>query len=203
MPTVTEIRARQAIVEIVADGTTLARIRKEHFAKYPLKPGDEMDVDDYTARIAQIQLGDAYEAALTSLERCDRSAFQLAASLRRGGYVEPVVEAVIRRLTENRLIDDVRLARRMAETQASKPVGMYAFKRKLRSRGISEADAEEALSAFDGEQQKEAALQAAQKLLRRYEGLPAREARAKLSQALARRGFGWDAVESAVEALLD
>jgi regulatory protein len=87
----------------------------------------------------------------------------------------------------------------MAELSASKPVGLYAFKRKLRAKGICDDDAEEALSAFDDDQQRAAALLAAQKLYRKYEALPEREARAKLSQALARRGFSWDAIESAVE----
>lgn len=203
MPIVTEIRHRQALVEIVADGVTLARIRREHFNKCPLKPGDEINVDQYTARVASLQLDDAYEAALTSLERCDRSARQLSESLRRRGYVDAAVEAVIARLTENRLLDDARYARRMAETQSAKPVGLYAFKRRLRAKGISDEDAEEALSAFDDDQQRSAAVQAAQKLMRRYEALPEREARAKLSQALARRGFGWDAIESALDRLFD
>lgn len=203
MPIVTEIRHRQALVEIVADGVTLARIRREHFNKCPLKPGDEINVDQYTARVASLQLDDAYEAALTSLERCDRSARQLSESLRRRGYVDAAVEAVIARLTENRLLDDARYAQRMAETQSAKPVGMYAFKRRLRAKGISDEDAEEALAAFDDDQQRAAALQAAQKLLHRYEALPGREARAKLSQALARRGFGWDAIESALDGLFD
>ena len=203
MPIITQIRARQALVDIVADGATIARVRREHFIQSPLKPGDEVDVDGYLARMASLQYSDAYEAALTSLERCDRSASQLAASLRRRGYVDKAVDAVIARLTENGLVDDSRYALRMAETQSAKPVGRYAFRRRLRAKGISEEDAEEALSAFDDDQQRSAALQAAEKLMRRYEALPAREAKAKLSQALARRGFGWDAIESAIDTLFD
>ena len=108
---------------------------------------------------------------------------------------------MLTRLTENGLIDDAQYARRLAELSASRPVGLYAFKRKLRAKGISDDDAEDALAAFDDDQQRAAAIQAAQKLYRKYEALPEREARAKLSQALARRGFAWDAIEGAVEAL--
>lgn len=203
MPIVTQIRARQSVVEIEADGATVARVRREHFARCPLSPGDEIEVDGYIDRVASVQLSDAYEAALTSLERCDRTARDLALSLRRRGYVEPAVQAVIERLTENGLIDDARYARRMAQLQSAKPVGVYAFKRKLRAKGIGEDDAQEALEAFDDGQQQAAARQAAEKLFRKYESLPKREARAKLSQALARRGFGWDAIQCAVDALLD
>ena len=203
MAHVSDIRENRGLMEVSCDRTTVARVRKAHYAKCPLEIGAEIDVAAWLDRVAAVQFADGYEAALTSLDYCARSAQEIAASLRRKGYVEPCVEAVVARLTENRLIDDARYAERMAESQASKPVGVYAFKRKLRAKGISDEDAEAALSAFDDDQQRAAALAAAQKLYKRYEGLPPREAKAKLSQALARRGFGWDAIESAIEGIIE
>ena len=111
----------------------------------------------------------------------------------------PAIDATVDRLRENGLIDDARYAMRMAETQSAKPVGIYAFKRKLMAKGISEDDAQQALMAFDDDQQRDACREAAAKLWRRYESLPRREARAKLSQALMRRGFGWDAIEAVID----
>ena len=202
MPVVTEIREARGLVEIALDGATGLRVRKAHFALYPLAEGAEVDPEAYVNRLAAVQFADAYEAALTSLDYCSRSEREIASTLRRKGYVEPCVAAVVARLRENRLLDDARYAQRMAEMQSGKAVGVYAFKRKLRSKGISEDDAREALAAFDDEQQRAAALEAGQKLWRKYEALPRREARAKLSQALARRGFGWDAIESAIESII-
>lgn len=201
MPTVTDIRERRGIVEIEADGATVARLRRAHFAKCPAVVGEEIDVEAYLDRIAAIQFSDGYEAALSSLDFCARSTRDIAASLRRKGYVEGAVEAVVARLTENGLLDDARYAERMAELQASRPVGVYALKRRMRARGISEADAEAALTGFDDAQQLAAAQTAARSLARKYESLPRREARAKLSQALARRGFPWDAIDGAIDAL--
>lgn len=203
MAVVTEIRENRGIVEVVLEGATLARLRRSHFEKCPLAPGDEIDEAAWLDRVAAAQFADAYEAALSSLDRSARTAHDLASALRRRGIVQPAIDAVLARLTENGLIDDARYAQRMAELQASKPVGLYAFKRKLRARGISDDDAEEALAAFDDDQQRTAALRAAEKLFKKYEALPEREARTKLSQALARRGFAWDAIESAVEALFE
>lgn len=199
MAIVTEIREIRGLVEVVVEGAVLARVRKAHFEKLPLSAGDDIDAAAYLDRLAAIQFSDGYEAALTSLDRSARTAKTLSDSLRRRGYVPPAIDAVIARLTENGLIDDARYAQRMAELSASKPVGIYAFRRKLRAKGISDEDAAEALSAFDDDQQRDAALEAARRLVRKYEALPKREARAKLSQALARRGFGWDAIESAVD----
>lgn len=203
MPTVTAVEEKRGIMEISTDGCVFARIRKTHYAKHPLEIGEEIDTDDYMNSITAVQFADAYEAALTSLDFSARTAREIGNALRRKGFVPPVIEAVVEKLTENHLIDDRRYAQRIAETQSHKPVGIYAVKRKLRAKGISEEDAELAMEAFDEDQQREAALETAAKLWRKYESLPAREARAKLSQALARRGFSWDAIESAVESLID
>ena len=203
MPIVSDIRDNRGVVEIACEGVTAARVRREHFQKYPLEVGADVDLGAYIDRVAAAQFADGYEAALTSLDFCARSAKEVENALRRKGFVEPCVQAVVQRLRENRLIDDARYAQRMAEMQSGKAVGVYAFKRKLRAKGISEDDAEEALSSFDDAQQQSAALATAQKLWRKYEALPPREAKAKLSQALARRGFGWDAIESALDQLME
>ena len=196
MAIVTDIRENRGMVEIILEGSTFARMRKSHFDKCPLAAGDDIDEAAWLDRVAAVQFADAYEAALSSLDRSARTAHDLTTALRRRGIVQPAIDAVLARLTENGLIDDARYARRMAELQASKPVGLYTFKRKLRAKGISDDDAQDALAAFDDDQQR-----AAQRLWKKYEALPEREARAKLSQALARRGFAWDAIESAVESL--
>lgn len=203
MAIVSEIRESRGIIIISADGCEILRVRKTHFAKNPIECGEEVDFEAYENAIAGIQFNDAYEAALTSLDFCARTAREVKRSLSAKGYVPCVAEAIVQRLCENHLIDDKRLADRIAEANAKKPVGVYAMQRKLRAKGISDEDAAEALETFDDEQQADAAKKAAEKLFRRYSALPRREARAKLSQALARRGFSWDAIQPAVNALLD
>lgn len=203
MPSVTGIRETRGIVEISVDGCAALRVRKPHFDKCPLGEGDEIDVDAYADRVAAVQFADGYEAALTSLDYSARTAREIGDALRRKGFVAPCVDAVVARLTESGIIDDERYAQRMAEVNVKKPVGLYAFRRKLRAKGISDEDAEAALASFDDAQQQSAALAAAQKLHRKYAALPEREGKAKLSQALARRGFGWDAIESALDHLFE
>ena len=199
MAIVTGIEVNRSRVIVYADGSQIARIPKAHYEKCPLREGEDFDPEEWIDRIASAQFADAYEAALTSLDACARSARELAGALRRKGYVAPAIDATVDRLRENGLIDDARYAMRMAETQSAKPVGIYAFKRKLMAKGISEDDAQQALMAFDDDQQRDACREAAAKLWRRYESLPRREARAKLSQALMRRGFGWDAIEAVID----
>lgn len=202
MNIITDIFERRGIMEIYIDGCVGLKVRKVHFVKRPLEVGEAVDLEEYENLIAGIQFSDAYEAALTSLDHSARTAKELERSLLSKGYVASVAAAVIERLIENRLIDDRQLASRIAESNTSKPVGIYALKRKMRAKGLSEEDVSEALENFDDAQQLSAARQAASKLYRKYSSLPAREARAKLSQALARRGFPWEAVREAVDSTI-
>ena len=203
MVTITGIEIDRGMVSIYADGALALKIKKAHFDRQPLSEGDEVDFEAWEDRLAPIQFNEAWEAALSSLDRSARTEKELRASLGRRGYVAPVIDAIAGRLKETGLIDDARYAERMAELQSQKPVGLYAFRRKLASKGISGDAAAEALAAFDEDQQRAACLEAARRIFRKYEALPPREGKAKLSQALARRGFGWDAIESALEQLFD
>ena len=199
MAIVSDIREARGLMEISLDGVVWLRVRRKHFAKRPLNPGDAVDPEAYVDSLAAVQAADCYEAALTMLDRAAHSSGNLRAKLERAGYVSPAAEAAVARLVENRLVDDRRYAERIAQTQLNKATGAYAVRRKLRAKRLSEEDIDAAMEGFDGEQQSAACRAAAEKLWRKYSALPSREGKAKLSQALARRGFGWDAIRSAVE----
>ena len=199
MSTVTEVRVFRGVARLSFDDAAPLKVRLKHFKALPLAAGDEVDAEEYAARVAEAQRADAYEAALNSLDLCARTRQELRRSLLARGFVSGAVEATLDRLADSGLVDDRRYAERAVEVSAARPVGVYAVRRKLRAKGVAEEDAEAALGALDDEQQAQAAQAAARSLLRRYAQLPAREGRAKLSQALARRGFSWEAVRAAVD----
>ena len=201
MSTVTEIRAVRGVARLSFDDAAPLKMRLKHFKALPLKVGDDVDVEEYAARVAEAQRADAYEAALNSLDLCARTRQELRRSLLARGFVSGAVEATLDRLADSGLINDRRYAERAVEVSAARPVGVYAVRRKLRAKGIAEEDAEAALDMLNDAQQAEAAQRAARSLLRRYASLPAHDGRAKLSQALARRGFSWEAVREAVDAV--
>lgn len=200
MATVTDIRDFRGVIAVYADGTLALRVTKKHFSKIKLSVGDEFDIESYVDSLAAIQLGDAYEFALTCLDFSQRTAAELIKKLMSRGYVRPAAEAAVERLTEAGIIDDNRYAKRMTETASKKNVGIYAMKRKLMAKGFSEDDADDALTALDDDQQLSAAKATADKYRSKYSSLPPREARMKLSQALARRGFSWDIISRALDA---
>lgn len=203
MAIVSNIEERRGLVYIDVDGRLLCAIRKAFFAKAPLTEGDALDEGQYLDRMAGLQLNAAYEEALTLLDFSARASGELKRRLMRKGYLEPAVDAVIARLSENRLVNDQDYAQRVVDSASGKPVGYYALKRKLRAKGVDEDALDLALSSVDEDGQRAGARKLAEKLLPKYHGQEKRQARAKLSQALARRGFSWDVIDSALDGLWD
>lgn len=201
MAVITDINQTRGAVAIYADGTLLVRLRKKHFDKKPLDVGQHIEIDEYMDSMAAVQFNDAYEAGLTLLDFSMRTAEEIRRGLVRKGFVRPAADAVVEKLTEVGLIDDRHYAVRLAENASRKNTGFYSVRRKLMSKGISEADADAALEELDGVQQLSAARAVVSKLARKYADIEPRQARAKLSQALARRGFSWDTISAALESM--
>lgn len=198
---INEIRssARGGIVEIIADGQLLARVRKQDFARLPARAGEELDEREYMMSLARLQESAAYECALNALDMTAKTESELRRKLSQRGFVPKAIGDAIERLKRARLIDDKAIAARITESASGKQMGLYALKRKLKSRGIADADAEDALGAVDDNQQITACRAAAAKLGKRYAELPPRERNAKLAQALARRGYAWDVINAVMD----
>ncbi|MBQ1256673.1 MAG: RecX family transcriptional regulator [Clostridia bacterium] len=202
MPLFLEKEEKRGVVTVMFDDRTRLVIRKKDFEKYPLEKEEEIDFEEYMNAIAGFQAPEAYEAALSLLDYSARTENEMKKKLRMKGYIEMVIESVVERLKEARLIDDRQLAERIAENASERGIGAYALKRKLKTRGISEDDVEYASAFMDEDKEKEGALRECQRLSRKYASLPMREAKAKLSAALSRRGYTWDAVSEAIERVL-
>lgn len=201
MAIVSGLQENKGIVRISLDGVNWLVLRKKHFAQLPLEIGSIVAPEEYVDRMAALQAGDCYEAALTMLDQAAQTSGNLCAKLTQKGYVSPAAEATVQRLLENGLVDDERYAQRVAQGQLNKAVGAYAVRRKLMAKRLPQEAIEAAMADFDGEQQVLACREAAEKLWRKYAALPAREGLAKLSQALARRGFAWEYIRTAVESV--
>ena len=81
MAIITDIETVRGRVIVRADGTEIARLPVRHFEKCRLNAGDEIDPEQWLDRVAAAQFSDAYEAALTSLDFCARSAKELKTAL--------------------------------------------------------------------------------------------------------------------------
>jgi len=141
----------------------------------------------------------AYDAAAKLLSKRDMSESALRASLEKSGYRGNDIESAVQRLIEQKVIDDLKCAKRILELHASAERGRLTFSRLLKSKGFKSEVIDAALEPLDHKQQVESATRLKQRLKGRYAGKPAGETKAKLSQALSRRGFEWDIITQVMD----
>lgn len=168
------------------------------FRVYPLKAGDEIEPASYQGLIRADENRHALAQAAGMLEQRDRSRGEVFSRLRDAGYSEAAAEAACERLAKGGYLDDRRYARALVE-RLGKRYGALRLRRELQNKGISQALAEEMLSAADGETQLSSALAQARKALRGKAGDKAALYRRAYS-ALARRGYPPNLVRAALEA---
>jgi regulatory protein len=138
----------------------------------------------------------AWAYALWLLGRQARSRAQLRDKLRRKGADEAIIAEVLRRLDEQRLLDDAALAEQYV-TSRSRQKGPLALRLELQRKGIAEADIEAALAGLTDEEQLTAARALLAKHAWRFRG-EAEKRRAKAYAFLRRRGFAGDVIEQAL-----
>lgn len=201
MSRITEISAERYKYKVILDDGKSLTVRKKDMAKLSLSEGDETEYEELVQCLCPIQGADAYESALTLLDSCARTESEMRRKLRLKGYVEPVIDYVVERLTSARLLDDTELARRIAQNAAAGGKGKYAIVRKLRMKGIGNDDIEGAMEEVTEDDQKENCLRECMRLSKKYDPSDRRAYKNKLSQALARRGFTWDSIEYAMNKL--
>lgn len=81
MAEVGDISEHRGLVTICLGGVRWCSLRWEHYALSLLERGDEIDPERYAQHMAALQMNDCYEAALTLLDRADRSRRDIARAL--------------------------------------------------------------------------------------------------------------------------
>ncbi|MDT4997189.1 MAG: regulatory protein [Pseudonocardiales bacterium] len=157
-------------------------------------PGDP----ETTARIICLQL----------LDRRARSRTELATALRRRGVPDEAARAVLDRFAEVGLVDDAALAETVAATQhRERGLAGRAVARKLRQRGIPDADVDRALAQVDADSERGAAERLVARRLPALRGADPAARTRRLVGLLARRGYApalaYEVVRAALDADLD
>jgi regulatory protein len=150
--------------------------------------------------------GRTYERALRLLEFRARSVAELRRSLVRKGEPVADVEAAIRRLLAQRLLDDAEFARQFARAKVTGAgASRYRVVQELARRGIPRALAESAVDALRDEEGLDAAAtirQVADRKWRTLVRLDPVTGRRRLYAFLARRGYNPEEIRNAMRALL-
>lgn len=183
---------------IYADGQFVLGITEHTAVQHGLHTGMEWNTQLQLTLAEEDAFFCAREAAYSLLAASAKTEAQIITALERKGFDDHIISKTVTVLHSQGYLNDRELAASLIKRNSD--YGRLALTQKLRQKGVSREDAEEALEELTEEDEMAAAIALAQKNLYRYASLPEREKRAKLSQFLARRGFSWDIIRSAVNA---
>lgn len=186
MPEITGVRERRGRARIFVDGEFWAELDGAVAAECGLREGAAFSCEELDrARVAgerPIAMG----RALNLLGYRARSEAEVRERLRRYGYVEETVEAVVLRLQELGYLDDAEFARLKAREKARR-YGPRRVSTELRQSGVAEALAKQVVQEeFAGRSEVGEARSAA---ARRYNGRGSDAEARRVYGFLVRRGY--------------
>lgn len=166
----------------------------------PLKEGQPIDLDDYDNWLMVRQYRFALDRAVGYLAARACSTREIELKLLRAGYRPSTVEMVIYKLQRENLLDDADFARQWVESRQHHKLGRSRIAQELRRKGVSQEEAEDALSVIDDNDQLTGAIALAEKATARINpGEDMRKAASRIAGMLARRGYSWDIAKQAIQ----
>ena len=139
--------------------------------------------------------GSARTAALSLLARRDYTSAELSTRLIDRGYSPEDVAEALKNLSADGIVDDARVAAAHVRTSTKvKGRGRLRVKGELLARGLSRQAVDEALSALETVEEREAVVKILKR--KRYPERPTQAERQRMYQQLLRRGFPGDLIRS-------
>ena len=169
-------------------------------ADYGLRSGMQLERDELRKIIYSSNFRRAYQYALYCLDHRDYSAKEMTKKLIGTYKNERLCTDVVKKLTDNTLIDDERYAEKLARRMVE--IKKYGFRRALREitlKGIDKFTAEDALAPYSGTYAENLMHLLNTKHYRYLTDIEDRKSVEKVKSALVRYGYGFDEINRAVK----
>lgn len=161
------------------------------------REGASVDREDFERFVSLRQYPRALNQAVAMLARRPCSKGEISQNLRRHRYADDVIGLVICKLEKENLLNDQEFSELWIQ-QRSRKYGSRRIRQELRTKGIPESTAEEALSSLSEEEMLESATVLAAKAWSKAKpGEDLRKTRQRIIASLVRKGFDWDLAKQA------
>ena len=186
---------------ITVDGEAWGTLDKISIKKGSLHVGDAITSHAWETLARDAEAEAAYERALFYLDRGRRTQKQMLVYLARKGFSESATQSATNKLLDYRYIDDEEFSQELVRqaTQHNK-LGRRAIQSKLWQKGVERDVIDDALSAYQPEDELENAIHLGRKIAARPCTDP-QKARRRLVQGLQARGFSWELIQQVMEKL--
>lgn len=193
-------KIRGTIYSVFFNGDIKVRLSDETIVHYKVKEGRVFEEEEYEDMISKDHIKRAKTRGLDLLSRSSKSKSQIKSTLKREEFQEKAIEEAIRFLEDYQFVNDATLAGRIVESKApAKKWSKNQTIAKLKEKGISKTDIENAIKNMDTETELENALDIAKKKLRTLKNKSKEEKIQKIRQSLAYRGFDYDIVSKVMD----
>lgn len=202
-PKITSIQAqkRKGRYNIFLDGQYAFPVDEALIVKHLLRKGMEISPDLRKTLEEEDAFRKAYQRSLNYLSYGLRSEKEVREDLIDKEY-EDHVEAVIEKLKDQKLLDDLEYAKAYVRTAAKiNRKGPRVIQKDLFKRGIDEYKIQEALLEYPEEDQIENAVHLSEKQWKKGKRKSQRETVQKVKQYLMQKGFDREIIEAAIEAI--
>lgn len=186
---------KHTVKVIFSDGKAV-NFDLDYWNELCLREGDEVDEDTVNLHLKESDYIRAKSRGLWFLDRADYSEKTLYEKIVAGGISSAAAARAVARIKELGLIDDVRLASRLAEQMSEANISKREAYAKLMLKGISKDTIKSVLeeTEFDEVSQVEAVIQ------KKYRNKMSDKAQIqKVYAALIRKGFSYSAVRDAIK----
>jgi len=192
-------RGRGKRVNVSLDGRLVFSLEAEVAVKEGLKMGQELSNDQIEALTRADHFHRCLNAAAHYLSYRPRSEFELRERLYRRGFNGDTAEAVLAKLKEQGLVDDIAFAQFWKQNRESlSPRSRWLTSLELKRKGVAEDIINQAVDMVDDE---DCAYRAALEKARRLPMSDYQSFRRRLGAYLKRRGFSYGVINNTVERL--
>ena len=192
-------RGRRKRVNVFLDGRFAFSLEAEVAAKERLQVEQVLSADEIEALARSDHFHRCLNAALHYLSYRPRSESELRGRLRQRGFDGNTQEAVITRLKEQGLVDDVAFAQFWKDNRESfSPRSRWLTKLELRRKGVANDLIDQVVDAIDDD---DSAYRAALSKARSLPQSDYQSFRHRLGEYLKRRGFSYGVINRTVERL--
>lgn len=200
MSKVTAIRAgrgRSKRVNLFLDGRFAFSLQAELAMKQELKVGQELSPHQIEVLTGADSYQRCFDAAAGYLSYRPRSEAELKERLCRRGFDNDRIEAVVTKLKEQGLVDDLAFAQFWRDNRQSfSPRSRWLTRRELKQKGIAEEVMNQVVATIDD---SDSAYRAALSKARRLSGCDYPHFRQRLGSYLQQRGFSYAVIKNTMK----
>ena len=189
-------RGRGKRVNVFLDGKFVFSLEAEVAVREGLQVGQELSTEQIEALARSDHFHRCLNAAARYLSYRPRSEFELKERLYQRGFNGNSVEAVLTKLKEQGLVDDMAFAQFWRDNRESfSPRSQWLTKLELRQKGVASDIIDQVVDAIDNE---DSAYRAAQSRARNLSLSDYQLFQRRLGEYLKRRGFGYRVINHTV-----